>query len=204
MNCTEYGPWVSRYVDEDLEGKDLEAFLAHLSECAECRKEVGATERLRGWFQAADSLQGIPEIRGEWGLADLLQQEESSDAVDCPEPLSEKIGHEASEDKKARSRGTAWIKRTLFPFPMPTPRLVRFALPLLVVSVVAAWLYMRKTSNLIDVRELQPSQVTTVMFPEEKAHYEVDLFVMQHSTHQPWADLGDEFPMIELASGSSR
>ena len=204
MNCTEYGPLVSRYVDEDLEGKDLQAFLEHLSECMECRKEVGALERLRGWFQAADSLQGIPEVSREWGLEDLLRKGESSEAMDCAEPRSAAIGHEASEDKRARSWGAVWIKRYLFPFPLPTRRVVRFALPLLVVSVVAAWLYSRKAGNWIDVRELQPSQVTTVLFPQEEAHHDVDMFVMQHTTHQPWADHGDEFPMIELASGSSR
>jgi len=143
-------------------------------------------------------------MRGEWGLADLLRQEESPDALDCGEPISAKIGHEASEHRRAGFPGVGWIKRYLFPFPLPTQRLVRFALPLLVVSVVAAWLYTRKTGDWIDVRELQPSQVTTVMFPQEGTRYEVDMFVMQHTTHQPWADLGEEFPMIELASGSPR
>lgn len=203
MNCTEYGPLVSRYVDEDLEGKDLEAFLEHLSECAECREEVGALERLRGWFQAADALQGIPEIRGEWRLADLLQKEASPEAIDSAEPLSPAFDRGASEHEKTKSWGAEWIKRYLFPFPLSTQRLVRFALPLLVVSVVAAWLYTRKTSNWIDVHELQPSQVTTGMFPQEEARDDVDIFVMQHTTHQPWADHGDEYPMIELASGSS-
>lgn len=204
MNCTEYGPWVSRYVDEDLEGKELEAFLEHLSECAECRSEVGAIEKLRGWFQAADSFQGIPEMSGEWGLADLLRREQSSDAVDCAEPIFAKIGHDASQHEPAGFRAAAWVRRYLFPFPLPTQRLVRFALPLLVVSVVAAWFYTRKTSNWIDVRDLKPSHVTTAVFPKEEARDEVNMFVMQHTTHQPWADLGDEFPMIELASGSPR
>jgi anti-sigma factor RsiW len=194
---------VSRYVDDDLEGEDLEAFLEHLSECAACREEVGALERLRGWLHTADSLQGIPEMSGEWGLADLLQKEESSEATDSAEPISRAISREAASTGKEGSRAAAWIRRYLLPFPVPTQRMVRFALPLLVVSVVAAWLYTRETSNWIDVRELQPSQEITAMFPQEEAHREVDMFVMQHTTHQPWANHGDEFPMIELASGSS-
>ena len=32
MNCREYAPWVSRYLDEDLEGKDLTAFLLDAGE----------------------------------------------------------------------------------------------------------------------------------------------------------------------------
>ena len=203
MNCTEYGPWVSRYVDEDLGGKDLEAFLEHLSGCAECRSEVGAIERLRGWFQAADSLQGIPEMRGEWGLADLLRQEESPDALDCGEPISAKIGHEASEHGRAGFPGVGWIKRYLFPFPLPTQRLVRFALPLVVVALVATWFYARKTSDWIDVHELQPLPVATVAFPQEEGHG-LDFFVMEHTDHQPWTDYGEELPMIEMASGPSR
>ena len=143
-------------------------------------------------------------MRAEWGLADLLRKEGSSETMDRAEPISKTMGHEAAKQKKEGSQGAAWIKRYLFPFPQPTQRMVRFALPLLVVSVVAAWLYTRKTGNWVDVRELQPSQVTTVMFPQEEADREVDMFVMQHTTHQPWANHGEEFPMIELASGSPR
>ena len=68
MNCTEYSPLVSRYVDEDLEGKELETFLEHLSGCAECQREVGSLEQLRGWLKTADAFQGIPGIKGDWGL----------------------------------------------------------------------------------------------------------------------------------------
>jgi hypothetical protein len=74
---------------------------------------------------------------------------------------------------------------------------------LLVVTVVAAWFYSRKTGNWIDVNELQPLPVATVVFPQEEG-LDMDFFVMEHTTHQPWADYGDELPMIELASTSSR
>lgn len=192
MNCTEYGPWVSRYADEDLEGKELETFLDHLSECAACQKEVGDLEQLRGWLKAADAFQGVPDIKGDWGLADLLEREEPSKSV-----------HRASEQRKRSPGSAGWIKRFLFPSPLPAQNLMRYALPLLVVAVVATWFYTRKTGNWIDVHQLQPLSVATVAFPEEEGH-EMDFFVMQHSTHQPWSNHGDELPMIEFASGSSR
>jgi hypothetical protein len=192
MNCTEYGPWVSRYVDEDLEGKELETFLDHLSECAACQKEVGGLEQLTGWLKAVDAFQGVPDIKGDWGLADLLEREEPSESV-----------HRASEQGKKSPWSAGWIKRFLFPSPLPAQNLMRYALPLLVVAVVAAWFYKRKTGDWIDVRQLQPLSVATVALPEEEGH-EMDFFVMQHSTHQPWAEHGDELPMIEFASGSSR
>ena len=198
MNCTEYGPWVSRYADEDLEGKELETFLDHLSGCASCQREVGGLERLSGWLKAADAFQGVPDIKGDWGLADLLEREEPSEAMDGAEPF-----HRASEQRKRSPWSTGWIKRSLFPSPLPAQNLMRYALPLLVVAVVATWFYTRKTGNWIDVHQLQPLPVATVALPEEEGH-EMDFFVMQHSTHQPWAESGDELPMIEFASGSSR
>ena len=59
MKCKEYAPLVSRYLDEDLEGRDLETFLEHLAGCEECQKEMEGVDRLRGWLQAADAYQGI-------------------------------------------------------------------------------------------------------------------------------------------------
>ena len=47
---------------------------------------------------------------------------------------------------------------------------MRFALPLLVVAVVATWFYTRKTGNWIDVHQLQPLPVATVALPEEEGH----------------------------------
>ena len=203
MNCTEYGPWVSRYVDEDLEGKELETFLDHLSECAACQREVGGLERLRGWLKAVDAFQGVPDIKGDWGLEHLLEREEPPEAVDGAESFLATTDHGASGQRKESSRRAGWIKRFLFPSPLPAQNVMRYALPLVVVAVVATWFYTRKTGNWIDVHQLQPLPVATAALPEEEGH-EMDFFVMQHSTHQPWADHGDELPMIEMASSSSR
>ena len=203
MNCTDYAPWVSLYLDEDLEGKDLEVFLDHLCGCGECQKEMEEVERVRGWLQAADAHQGIPEIRGEWGLEDLLRQEASSETMDSAETLSSRAGQVASAQKRAGSRSKEWIKRYLFPFPLVPRQVMRFALPLLLVAAVAAWLYTRQTSNWIDVSELQTLPATTVSFPYEEGN-EIEYYVVQHATHQPWEQYGDEVPMLQLASVPSR
>jgi len=203
MNCAEYGPWVSRYVDDDLEGKELKDFLEHFSGCAECQREARALERLRSLLKTADAFQGMPAIKGDWGLADLLRKEASSEAAEGAEPFLTVAGRAALEPDGSGTRRWEWIRRRLFPCPVPSQNLMRFALPLLVVTVVATWFYTRKTSNWIDVHELKPLPVATVSFPQEEGR-EMDFFVLQHTTHQPWADHGDELPMIELASGSSR
>ncbi len=203
MKCTEYGPWVSRYVDDDLEGKELKDFLDHLSGCVECQREALALERLRSFLKTADAFQGMPPVKGDWGLADLLQKEAPSEAMEGAEPFLPAADRQALERGGAGLRRRAWIRRILFPFPLPSQNLLRFALPLFVVTVVATWLYTRKTSNWIDVHDLQPLPVASVAFPQEESR-EMGFFVLQHTTHQPWADNGDELPMIELASGSSR
>ncbi|MGW8321442.1 MAG: anti-sigma factor family protein, partial [Thermodesulfobacteriota bacterium] len=104
MNCKEYAPWVSRYLDEDLEGKELVAFLDHLSGCSECQKEMEAVERLSGWLRAADAHQGIPEIRGEWGLEDLLRRETSSEEIDLAEAPASTAGRVGPEKGRPWSR----------------------------------------------------------------------------------------------------
>jgi hypothetical protein len=203
MNCKEYAPWVSRYLDEDLDGKDLMAFLDHLAGCTECQKETEAVERLRGWLQAADAYQGIPEIRGEWGLEDLLRREASSEAIDSPEALASTAGRMAPAQERAWSRSKDWIKNNLFPFPLVPRQVMTVALPLLLVAVVATWLYTRQTGKWIDVSELQALPTSTVSFPEEEGD-EIGYYVVQHATHQPWDQYGDEVPMLELATMPSR
>lgn len=209
MKCSEYAPLVSRYLDEDLEGKALEVFLDHLSGCVECRREMEAVDRLRGWLQVADAQQGIPEIRGEWGLEDLLRQEGSSEAMDFTEPfsftepLTSRSGRDARARERAGSRGRSRIGRTLFPFPLAPRHAMRFALPLLVIALVATWIYTHETSDWIDVHELQSSPATTVSFPHEGGE-DIDYYVVQHATHQPWEQYGDEVPMLQFASMPSR
>ena len=199
MNCKEYAPWVSRYLDEDLEGKELVTFLDHLSGCTECQKEVEAVERLSGWLQAADAHQGVPEIRGEWGLEDLLRRETSSEEINSRETLASTAGRVDPAQARAWSRSKEWINRNLFPFPLVPRQVMSFALPLLLVAVVAAGLYTRQTGKWIDVSELQTLPTATVSFPEEEGD-EIEYYVVQHATHQPWEQYGDEVSMLQLAS----
>jgi hypothetical protein len=203
MNCKEYAPWVSRYLDEDLEGKELVTFLDHLSGCTECQKETEAVERLSGWLQAADAHQGIPEIRAEWGLEDLLRQEESSEEIDSRDTVASTAGRVGPAQAGAWSGSKEWIKSNLFPFPLVPRQVMSFAVPLLLVAVVAAWLYSKQTGKWIDVSELQPLPTATVSFSEEEGD-QIDYFVVQHATHQPWEQYGDEVPMLQLASMPSR
>ncbi len=204
MKCPEYAPWVSRYLDEDLDGKDLEVFFDHLSGCAACRKEMAEVERLRGWLRAADALQGIPEIQGDWGLEDLLRRKGSPEAVDALEPHSSEAGEIASGQREAVSRRTPWIRRYLFPFPIAPRPVVRFALALFMIAVAAAWFYTRQTSEWVDVHDLSaPPPTSTVSFPQEEGD-EIGYFVVQHASHQPWERYGDEVSTLQLASVHSR
>jgi|GEM_PF-1481140 len=203
MTCKEYAPWVSQYLDEDLEGKDLVAFLDHLAGCVECQKEMEAVERMRGWLQAADAHQGIPEIRGEWGIEDLLRRETASEEIDYAGAPSSTAGRLAPAlGRKGRGPG-AWIKSNLFPFPLVPRQVMSYAVPLILVIVVATWLYTRQTGKWIDVSELQTLPTATVSFPEEGGDA-IEYYVVQHATHQPWEQYGDEVPMLQLASMPSR
>lgn len=203
MNCKEYAPWVSRYLDEDLVGKDLMTFLDHLSGCSECQKEMEAVERLSGWLRAADAHQGIPEIRGEWGLEDLLRRETPSEEIDFAEAPASTVGRMAPELGRPWSGSKEWVKRNLFPFPLVPRQVMGFSVSLLLVAVVATWLYTRQTGKWIDVSELQILPTETVSFSEEEGD-QIDYFVVQHATHQPWEQYGDEVPMLQLASMPSR
>jgi hypothetical protein len=199
MNCREYAPLVSRYLDEDLEGKELLTFFDHLSGCKECRKEMEAVERLRGWLQAADAYQGIPEVRGGWGLEDLLRREASLEGSEPLETLGSTAGRVAPAQGRAWPRSKEWIKSNLFPFPIVPRQVMGFALPLLLVAVVAAWLYARQTAKWIDVSELQALPTGTASFTEEEGD-EIEYYVVQHASHQPWEQYGDEVPILQLAS----
>jgi hypothetical protein len=106
-------------------------------------------------------------------------------------------GGVAPAEGRAWSRSKEWIKSNLFPFP---PRqVVSFTLPLLLVAVVAAWLYTRQTSKWIDVSELQKLPTGTASFTEEEDD-EIEYYVVQHASHQPWEQYGDEVPILQLAS----
>jgi hypothetical protein len=82
---------------------------------------------------------------------------------------------------------------------------MRYALPLLLVIGVAAWvwLYGRDTGEWIDVQDLKPQKTAVVSFPQEEGE-EIEFYVVQHANRQPWMQYGDEVPMLLLASTPSR
>ena len=45
-NCDGYAIKTLRYLDEDLEGQELEDFVSHLDSCARCREQLEAEKEL--------------------------------------------------------------------------------------------------------------------------------------------------------------
>jgi hypothetical protein len=203
MKCTEYAPLVCRYLDDDLEGRELEAFLEHLSGCAGCLKEMEELEHLRGWLLAADAQRGLPEPTVTWGIEDLLRNEAAAGGGKPLEPFRPGTRRGASGKEKKGVRSGLWIRRPLLPLPlMPRPAML-YALPLLLVMGVAAWLYSRDTGEWIDVQDLKPQKTAAMPFSQEEGQ-EIEFYVVQHAAHQPWMQYGDEVPMLRLASTPSR
>jgi hypothetical protein len=203
MKCAEYAPLVSRYLDDDLEGRDLEAFLDHLSGCAGCLKEMEDLERLRGWLLAADAQQGLPEPAAAWSLEDLLGKEAAAEGIRPLEPLRPETRRGAFGKERKRSGSGLRIRFPRLPLPsIPLP-VVRYALPLLLVGGVAVWLYSRDSGEWIDVQDLPPQKAAAVSFTQEEGE-EIEFYVVQHAIHQPWMQYGDEVPMLQLATTPSR
>jgi hypothetical protein len=107
----------------------------------------------------------------------------------------------------AGARAAAWIRSTLLPFPSFPRQAIRFALPLLLIALGATWYYTqhptRQTSDWVDVNDLESSPSVTVSSPQEEGA-EIDYYLVQHATHQPWEQYGDELPMLQFASTPSR
>jgi len=201
MSCSQYGPFVSLYLDDELEKDELEKFIDHLSGCVACQKEIESLERLRSWLRAADAFHECPAPNIDKAVTELFQKELAE--KDAPE-IKALINQEATPPHKRRKRSgphrLSWLN-----FPSPTfafQRAWRLALPLLLAVVAGIWFY-DKPGDWIDVHELSSSQVLTSALPQKETQEE-DLYVIQHTMHQPWVSYGDELPMIQLASGSSR
>ncbi len=210
MKCKDYAPLVSRYLDEDLEDKDLETLLDHLSFCEWCNKEMEGVNRLRVWLQTADAQLGIPEMHGEWGLEDLLRMEASDEGVVAAESLPAAGEREASAGEGAGSGTLGWIRRNLFPSPFLPRYVMRFALPVLLIALGSAFYYTQhyaqQKRDWVDVTDLEKSPASTATFPQAESDEmdEIEYYVLQHATHQPWEQSGDEVPMMQLASTPSR
>jgi len=203
MSCQQYSLRLSRYLDNDLEGKELEDLLEHLSGCKECYQELDAYEQLRELFQEADGEHGFPEPTREWRTV-LLQDLEpvQKDLAGEGEPLGKRAAiRNDTEAREPRSSFPAWLGR-LFSSP-PARGFLRYALPLIILSVAATWWVQNASDQGIDVNELVPAENFAMAFQDDDAYPE-DLYVMQHTAHQPGIRTGDELPMIQNVAGLSR
>src|SRR5882757_1203076 len=59
--CGDYGAAVQLYLDNELDGPELEEFQAHLEECETCRAELDAGEELSRLLHGARPLYSAPE-----------------------------------------------------------------------------------------------------------------------------------------------
>jgi len=214
MSCSEYGPLVSRYLDDELETRELEAFIDHLSHCDACQQEIESFEQLRGWLQAADALHGFPEPNMDGCVRRILEQssfvEAASPAVQIGEVSAHQIDEVAPRRAGRQERGRQgfgaalrdWLNR-IFPHYPSVSGTWRLALPLLVLGLVGLWAYQEKTASWIDVKEISSAQVGSEAMPIREGTEE-HLYVIEHTMHNPWVSYGDELPHIELATGAYR
>ena len=72
MRCDEIRPRLDAYVDGELDEADKALFHEHLADCAECRPEVAALERLRASIrQQAPAYRAPPALRRAWEGKDI-------------------------------------------------------------------------------------------------------------------------------------
>jgi len=206
MKCSEYGPWLSRYLDDDLEGKELRLFLEHLSLCSGCRTELRDLERIRFWLQEADAADRVSEERLEQCFEGFLERWDAIAGKETPDVASAETAPPDKESFGQRVRQALIPSRLASIFTLrPLPGFLSSALVLLLVGILGVWFYPREPVNSVDVQDLFPERSLATIFPQEEEQYEdMDLFVMHHATHQPWADIGQELPMIQPVSAPYR
>ena len=201
MGCTQYEPLISRYLDDDLEKKELEGLLEHLFECEECQREMKAYEDLRSSFQALKFSDIPPEPSKAFVLDDLLLETEFSgeDRVagpPIPEKLLEMDWHVDKQKEPEKSSWIAPLQKVFFP-----KNVLRFAVPMVAVIVLGVWMYPAEPENQIDVRQLPTSQSLSTHLSKQNVDAEnTDLYVMHHAAHQPWVHYGNETPMVQKVS----
>jgi hypothetical protein len=80
--CDEYAVKTLRYLENDLEGPELEDFLSHLESCANCRGRVEAEKELSGTLHRSRPLYSAPAALREWVAAAVTQNVASSRVQD--------------------------------------------------------------------------------------------------------------------------
>jgi len=204
MECERYSPLISRFLDDDLEQAEVDGFLEHLFACARCRQELETFEAVSQGFRKADLMDAPPEPSRPFSLEDLgAYAHEEAGAVPLTKAASEGMaGPVPTGSRTRRSRGVSWrgsLSRLLFP-----QNLLRYAAPMIVVLVVGIWIYPEGDPDRIDVRTIPPSQALSEHLAGPDAETEdMQLYVMDHATLQPWAHYGSHLPMIRRVAGST-
>ncbi|MEW6444352.1 MAG: hypothetical protein AB1640_25690 [bacterium] len=219
MKCLKYAPLLSRYMDDDLAASETDDVVVHVSSCLHCREELEALYRLRAWLHAADAgnevLQFVRfrDLRFDFDRAEPFGStnpeagtEESEDSRHPRGPSKWNL----QEDKTRKPPGKIGLlrKRPAWKWmPFQAPAAVwRLALPLLVLAAIVVlwrqddWMKIARDRK-VDVGELQVIADSRLPAPaKDQDAGELELYLYEHASQQPWARYGDELPMIQLAS----
>ena len=79
-NCDDYAIKALRFLDNDLEGAELEDFLSHLDSCASCRANVQAERDLTATLHRSRPLYSVPAALRERVTATAAKHEASGSA----------------------------------------------------------------------------------------------------------------------------
>jgi len=207
MGCARYGPLLSRYLDDDLQGVELEGLLAHLAVCPGCRKEHKDLEKLQTWLKVADAFETVPDVLEQGGLSDFIKKWEAR-IEETPgregESGTRRFFPESVRTRDRRPGMSSWLGA--FFSPLFSRNSWRFAFPMMALVILGLWLYPGDLgNNRIDVQDLSPTQLLTTKLPQKELHNDnMDLYIIEHTTQQPWEDFGYHLPMVQQVSGAAR
>lgn len=122
-SCDQYAIKTLRYLDEDLEGQELEDFLSHLDSCAWCREQLEAEEQLSAILHRARPLYSAPVALRDRLAASMIDNIASNGGQDS-------IYQRASRIAAERLSGTLQL---LARWPVLAPAAFAIALCLAVV-----------------------------------------------------------------------
>jgi len=199
MGCERYGPLVSRFLDDDLDKGELNAFLEHLFACSSCQQELKAFETLHEGFRKADILDAPPEPSRLFTLEDLGPYANAeAGAVPLAQPALDADAAPARGGKRASRQSGWWDSLSRYVFPQ---NFLRYAVPMMAVLLVGLWIYPDDDAGRVDVRSLPASRVaSTQVSRKDVGKEDMQVYVMQHAASQPWAHYGNHVPMIQTAS----
>jgi Putative zinc-finger len=198
MECSEYTPMLSRFLDEDLTSAEVERLLQHISSCATCQRELDSLRKLRGCFHVLREVEVVPWPG--YGFLERamarLEQEEQVLEEDATRIYSRFPSRR--DLRSRRERIMAWLHpEKLFPV-WVTP--FRYVAPVLIILLLGLWLISDKNKETVDVASIKPSRDLSP--PLGQSHLSFDSYVFHHTTLQPMETLGDELPLIYQAVSS--